>query len=246
MPGLPGRGTLNRQLSKTSRLLLFVLAGSALVQFASAAELPDPTRFEMDIQQFEAQDRISPPSTGAIVLTGSSSIARWNERAPRDLAPLTVIPRGFGGSVMNDLLYYLDRVVLHYQPRAVLIYEGDNDTGIAVPIPKEQILDQLSQIIARIHEALPDARIYLLSVKPSILRWGVWPQAQDVSAGYREFAARDPLVYYVDVATPFLNADGTVMRDVFVDDNLHHNELGTLIWASAIRAALMPQEARYE
>jgi hypothetical protein len=31
-----------------------------------------------------------------------------------------------------------------------------------------------------------------------------------------------------------------------VEDNLHLNDMGNLIWGAAIRAALMPQEARFE
>ena len=211
-----------------------------------ARQLPDPERFEDAILRFEEQDRLDPPPEGAIVLTGSSSIARWNDQAPAALAPLTVIPRGFGGSVMNDVLHYLDRVALKYRPRAILIYEGDNDTGSGNPIPTDMILDQLRQIIRRVHEELPDTRIYVLSVKPSVLRWGVWPIAEQVSAGYKEIADNDPLVYYVDVATPFLNNDGTVMTDVFVEDDLHFNDLGNAIWGATIKAALMPMEARHE
>ncbi len=223
--------------------VLFLLAFS----FRSyAQQLPNPGRFEGDIARFEVQDRANPPPEGAIVLTGSSSIARWNNQAPAVLAPLTVIPRGFGGSVMNDVLHYLDRVALTYKPRAILIYEGDNDTGSRNPIPKELILDQLAQIITKVHEELPETRIYVLSVKPSILRWGVWSEAQAVNAGYKAMADNDPLVYYVDVATPFLNSDGAVMDDIFVADNLHFNDLGNLIWGATIRAALMPIEARFE
>lgn len=224
---------------------LIVAAAFAPVA-ATAQELPDPQRFEDAILAFEEQDRIAPPPEGAIVLTGSSSIARWNDQAAEALAPLTVIPRGFGGSVMNDVLYYLDRVALAYKPRAILIYEGDNDTGGRDPIPDELILAQLQQIIDRVHEALPETRIYVLAVKPSVLRWLRWPVAQRVSEGYRAIAARDPLVYYVDVATPFLDGDGNVMTDVFVADNLHFNDLGNAIWGSVLKAALMPMEAREE
>ncbi|HSG64092.1 MAG TPA: GDSL-type esterase/lipase family protein [Gammaproteobacteria bacterium] len=225
---------------------LTLFAGAAWLGQASAQALPDPTRLEDAIRLFEAQDRIHAPPRSAIVLTGSSSIARWNGEAPAALAPLTVIPRGFGGSVMNDVLHYLDRVALAYEPRAILIYEGDNDTGAGTPIPNALILAQLEQIIARVHEVLPETRIYVLSVKPSVLRWGVWPVAQALSAGYREIADRDPLVHYVDVATPLLNDDGSVMMDIFIEDGLHLNDRGNAIWGATIKAALMPLEARYE
>jgi lysophospholipase L1-like esterase len=211
-----------------------------------AQDLPDSARFEDTIRAFEAQDRVNPPPKGAIVLTGSSSIARWNDQAPAALAPLTVIPRGFGGSIMHDVLHYLDRIALVYEPRAILIYEGDNDTGGASPISSATILGQLRQIIDRIHRALPETRIYVLSVKPSVLRRRAWPLAQEVSAGYKAIAESDPLVYYVDVATPFLSDDGTVRTDIFVSDDLHLNDLGNEIWGATIKTSLMPVEARFE
>lgn len=223
-------------------LLIFVLAGASAV----GQELPDPERFEDAILRFEALDRENPPPVDAIVLTGSSSIARWNDQAAEALAPLTVIPRGFGGSVMNDVLHYLDRVAIAYEPRAILIYEGDNDTGMSQPIPTETILDQLRRIIESVHMELPDTRIYVLSVKPSILRWNVWPRAREVSAGYRAIADDDPLVHYVDVATPLLNADGSLRPEIYVEDGLHLNDLGNSIWGTAIKNALMPVEAAFE
>ena len=238
---------------KVSRKLIRIIAPQyCLILWALLAaplygqELPDPERFEDAIRRFEAMDREIPPPDGAIVLTGSSSIARWNDRAAAALAPLTVIPRGFGGSVMNDVLHYLDRVAIAYRPRAILIYEGDNDTGSGNPIPTETILDQLRQIIGRVHADLPETRIYVLSVKPSILRWNVWPVAQEVNAGYRAIADADPLVYYVDVATPLLNADGTLRPELYVDDGLHLNDPGNSVWGASIKDALMPVEAGSE
>lgn len=227
-----------------SSLAAFLCAVAFSLQ-ATAQQLPDPTRFEEDIQKFEAQDRATPPPENAIVLTGSSSIKFWNEEAPADLAPLTVIPRGFGGSVMNDLLHYLDRVALTYQPRAILIYEGDNDTGRNF-IPNDTIMAQLEEMIGRIHAQLPQARIYLLSVKPSVLREESWPVALELNERYKVLAESDALVTYIDVATPFMKSDDTVMTDIFVEDNLHLNDKGYDIWASSVREVLMAHEAQYE
>lgn len=232
----------NKRLLSRLLLALTVLSVFSALQ---AQELPDPTRYEQSIRQFEEQDATTPPPANAIVLTGSSSIMYWNNDAPADLAPLTVIPRGFGGTVMNDLLHYLDRVVLKYKPRAVLIYEGDNDTG-RNNIPNDMIIAQLEEIISRLHAELPQARIYVLSVKPSVARAATWPTAQALNERYRALAEADPLVTYIDVATPFLQADGSVMTDIFVADNLHLNEKGYDIWAAAVREVLIEHEARYE
>lgn len=222
-------------------LVLMIWAVAAQTQ-----EYPDPKRFENEILAFEQLDKVSPPPADAIVLTGSSSIARWNAEAPAALAPLTVIARGFGGSTMHDLAYYLDRVALGYKPRAILIYEGDNDTAAEPPVPNNAIVADLKQIIARIHAQLPRTRIYVLSIKPSVLRRMHWAKAQKVNAAYRKIAAEDSLVYYVDVASFLLDKNRAVMTDIFIADDLHLNDLGNAIWGAAIKAGLMPMEARAE
>jgi len=225
-------------------VLLMLTTPLAQAQQTPYYELPDPTRFEEAIQRFEAMDRESPPPENAILLTGSSSIMFWNQQAPEDLAPLTVIPRGFGGSVLNDVLHYMDRVVLRYQPRAVLIYEGDNDTFRG--IPNNVIISQLEEAITRIHAELPQARVYVLSVKPSIAREDIWHVATALNEQYQQVAAGNPLVHYIDVATPFLHPDGSIRDDIFVDDMLHLNDAGYVLWAASIREVLMAHEAQYE
>ncbi|MDA1244883.1 MAG: GDSL-type esterase/lipase family protein [Proteobacteria bacterium] len=237
--------TLHYKLSV--RLLYAGLAASvfALLSLQALAQSAlDPTRFENRIKTFEAADHQNPPPKGAIVLTGSSSIALWNDQAQAALAPLTVISRGFGGSVMADVLHYIDRVAIAYEPRAIVIYGGDNDTAYGIPL--EVIVSQFEQTVAKIHKALPATRIYVLSVKPSVLRKEVWGNAVELNKRLQNVAHHDPLVYYVDVATSLLNDDGTVMTDIFVADNLHLNDLGNSIWGASIKAALMPREARHE
>ena len=107
-----------------------LLFGPVVIAQQDLARSIDPLRYTEAIEAFEEQDLVSPPPTGAIVITGSSSITRWNKAMQKDLAPLTVIPRGFGGSTMQDVLHFIDRLAIAYKPRAIVIYEGDNDTGL--------------------------------------------------------------------------------------------------------------------
>ena len=228
-------------------LIIVGLVYAAVSPVAGQATLRpiDPLRFEDAIRAFETEDQASRPPQGAIVITGSSSIRRWHPRIVEDLAPLTVIPRGFGGSTMTDVLHYLDRIVIAYRPRAVVLYEGDNDTGMFF-VPPETIVEQFEDIVTRIHAALPGTRIYVVSVKPSVLRRSVWGEAQRTNELLKDVVAANDLLTYVDVAGPFLDANGEVMTDIFVDDNLHLNGKGTRIWAATIRAVLMEGEAKYE
>src|SRR5687767_15921673 len=99
-------------------------------------------------------------------------MAGWHSTIKQDLAPLPVIPRGFGGSNMNDALHYVDRVVTRYRPRAVVIYEGDNDIGMG--IAPERVRDTFVKFVNSVHRQLPETRIYVISIKPSPKRWELW------------------------------------------------------------------------
>ena len=157
---------------KFSRKILILLSFAILAAPASAQRGADPTVWDGAMERFAEQDRMNPPPMGAILLTGSSSIARWNDQAAKALAPLTVIARGFGGSMMSDVVHHLYTVALKYKPRAILIYEGDNDTFYGVE--EKEIIGSLSKIVDKVHQELPDTRIYVMAVKPSTSRVGVW------------------------------------------------------------------------
>jgi lysophospholipase L1-like esterase len=204
----------------------------------------DPTRFESAIKSFEAGDQKSPPPQGAVLFAGSSSIRMWHPTLKKDMAPMTVIGRGFGGSTMNDLLYYADRIVIPYKPRAVVIYEGDNDTNNGVaPV---EVRDGFVHFAARIHAKLPNTRIYFLPIKPSVSRWKLWPKMNEANMLIKNLCETDKRLTYVDTATPILNAQGKPMADVFKKDNLHLNAKGYAIWSKVVMEVVGGKELQYE
>jgi lysophospholipase L1-like esterase len=228
-----------------------LLAGLLHIPYALKTEgqenppVIDPKRWEKAIQAFEAEDGMSPPPKGAIVGIGSSSMRLWHHTIQKDLSPLTIIPRGFGGSTMADARYYADRIVIPYKPRAVILYEGDNDIG-RFNLPPEQILEIFNGFVEKIHGSLPQTRIYVISIKPSIARWNFWPQMEEANRLLKKACASNALLTYIDVASPLLDSSNTPRKDIFLKDNLHLNEKGYQIWTDTIRSVLIPGEGQYE
>lgn len=217
------------------------LAGAAVVV---GAEYGDPAVFADELGRLEAGDGGRAVPAGAIVCAGSSSMRLWHPTLARDLAPLTVIPRGFGGSTMNDALHYLDRLVLRYRPRAVLLYEGDND--IAQGIAPERVADGFRTLVGRVHASLPEARIYYLSIKPSIARWKLWPRMQEANRLIGNQCAADKRLTYIDVATVLLGPDGRPRKELLEDDGLHLNRAGYQAWREVVRPVLLAGERAFE
>lgn len=218
-------------------------AAPAAVAAPSGKAWPKPERFEAELAKLEAADR-APVPKGAIVAIGSSSMRGWHKSIREDLAPLTVVPRGFGGSNMNDALFWTDRLVLAHKPRAVMLYEGDND--IAGGHTPEEFLGKVKEFVAEIHDAAPKTRIYVLAIKPSPSRWKHWPEMQRANAMLKELCESDKRLTFIDVATPMLKADGTPKDDIYLNDRLHMNPQGYALWTEAVRPVLMEKEARHE
>ena len=108
---------------------------SSLLLVLAALPAAAQDRWEKDIAAFEAADQVTPPPKGEILFVGSSTIRLWDLKA--SFPDLKTINRGFGGSEMQDTTRYVDRIVVPYSPRIVVVYAGDNDI---MGTPSEQIV----------------------------------------------------------------------------------------------------------
>ena len=210
----------------------------------SGKEYRSPGRFEEVIKRFETGDVENPPPKGAIVCVGSSSMRGWHATIEDDLAPLTIIRRGFGGSNMNGLLHYADRIVLPYRPRAIVVYEGDND--VAQEIVPRKIADTFHAFVTMVHKELPMCRIYFLSIKPSIRRWNLWTKMEEANSLIATECASDERLAYVDVAAGMLDDEGKPRKDIFKKDNLHMTSAGYVIWKNILAPVLVEAELQFE
>ena len=207
-----------------------------LISFlAWAQNSPGPQRFEDTVIEYEEHDKENGFPDGAVLFVGSSSVRMWKS-IDEDLPQVTAVNRGFGGSQFSDLLYYLDRLVTCYQPSKIFIYEGDND--ISSGKKTKEILSDAKQVRQGIAASLPGIPVYFISAKPSVARWKLRKKYQQLNSKLAIYASKTPNTGFVNVWDPALDENGEVLKDIFLEDNLHMNEKGYAIWKKAIEPFL--------
>ncbi len=239
--------TTLRQFRVPSILFTFLFVACTNIQLLPnpGLEASDPlTRpidqiqyWEDDIALFEAADIQSPPPKDAIVFIGSSSIVFW-ATLKRDMAPLDIIQRGFGGSKIYEALHYADRIVWPYEPRAIVMFSGSND--LAEPLPKspDDVVQGFIDFVVETREQLPGVDIHYISITPTRARWPMQPLVAETNSRIAEICARDEKLFFIDTAVLTMK-DGAPLDALFRDDGLHLNEAGYAVWTDLIRPHLL-------
>lgn len=230
---------MNRLNAVLGLALAALLAACATAPQPSRASDTAPPRipeqvsnadWEQDMQRFEAADAQTPPPRGAVLFIGSSSIRYWDTLA-QDFPGVPVINRGFGGSELRDSTWYADRIIVPYAPRQILLYAGDNDLN-AGRTP-QQLRDDFRAFVQRVRRDLPGVRIGYISTKPSPSRANLLDAQRQANALVKAEAERLG-ADYIDIFTPMLDASGQPDGALFIDDRLHMNRAGYIIWQRAI------------
>jgi lysophospholipase L1-like esterase len=129
--------------------------------------------------------------------------------------------------------------VVPYQPRAVVLYAGDNDLDESTGKSAADVARDFQALVALVHGAVPDARIYYLAIKPSRMRWARWPEQAKANAEIAALCARDPRLAFLDIATPMLATSEPPARELFRLDGLHLSERGYALWKSVVKPRLL-------
>lgn len=205
-------------------LALFMAFTGAVV--APEASAKTPVGFwEKSLRAFRSYDAKN-PTKGGVVFVGSSSIRRWS--IARAFPSLPAVNRGLGGAHIDDVIGYVELLVLSRAPKVIVFYAGENDIGAgATP---ERILDDYRTFAGLVHARLPATTIVFLSIKPSPVLRHAWPRAREANRLVEAFSASDARLRYVDVASPMLGPTGKPRRELFVKDGLHMNDAGYRLW----------------
>ncbi len=195
-------------------------------------------KWEPEIRAFETADATNPPPRNGILFIGSSSIRLWKTLA-EDFKGYPVINRGFGGSEMADSLQFVDRIVLPYHPKQIVVYAGDND--LAAGKTPDHVSADFQAFVRKVHGAQPQTRVAYISIKPSPSRWNLADKMRTANGLIAAFTRPDPRLTFIDVFTPMLGPDGKPRPELFQSDNLHMTRSGYELWTSIVRPVLEKQ-----
>lgn len=221
--------------------LVLVLAVGGVVlwwKLAGSEAMSKASFWESEIVAFEEADANDFPEPGAILFTGSSSVRLWDS-LERDMAPLRVLNRGFGGAHMAHVVQFADRIITPYAPRALVVYVGDNDIGFGKS--PAVVAADFRALVEKVRAEQPSLPIYYLTIKASRLRWALWPTMDEANQRIAAFAATDPAIHVIDVSTPMveLGEGEAPPASLFLLDGLHLSEEGYALWTEIVRARLL-------
>ena len=217
-------------------LVGILLWTAALAQTTRPAH--DPKVWEDEIKKFEAADKKKMPPEGAVLFVGSSSIRFW--KTAQAFPNVATINRGFGGSFGSDSVYYFDRIVLPYKPRMIVFYGGEND--IAGGVSAEDAAKGILDFTSLVEKKLPDTKLIIIGMKPSILRWKLIGPIRKGNSIVRAAVDGKPNVTYVDVEHVILGEDGKPKKELFRPDGLHLNDKGYEIWNRLLSDYVKPPQ----
>jgi lysophospholipase L1-like esterase len=235
LSALVERGTEEIRAMTKKALLCASAVLLTLVAWAPAADKSASQKWEKEIQAFEAADKKNPPPEGAVLFIGSSGFRLWKTLA-QDFPDYKVINRGFGGSQAADSVYFADRIVIPYKPRLIVFRAGGNDlTAGKTP---EQVAADYKAFVAKVRSKLPDTRIAILSITPSIARWKNFDRETKANQLIKAIVAEGKNLAYIDAVGAMLGPDGKPRPELYAKDRLHNSPEGYKLWTSIIEPHL--------
>lgn len=208
-----------------------VMVASVLFCAAETSTLPKKQKYVADVAKLAAAPA---PAPGGILLVGSSIFRKWASYV-EDFAPLPVTNRGFGGSRTADQLFFFDQIVPSSNASIVVWYCGSNDVNGKKPT--EEIIKNTKEWIKRAQEALPQARILLVSVirAPQKREEGKLPPVDEVNKGLLALAGSIKGVTYADVNPAMETPAGEAVSECYLSDKLHLTAEGYRRIASVLK-----------
>lgn len=237
-----------RKFNKPRRRFSLILHCSLFIPHVAALavlllprlSIADPAKWEKDMQAFELKERENPSRPGGVVFAGSSTIRRWD--LEKSFPGKGYINRGFGGSQIEDSVFYADRFLAPLAPSVLVFFAGGNDLN-AGKTP-ERVFADFKRLDEKLHAKLPTLRILYMSTNPSVKRRQQMAEQRKLNELIKDYCSKNPLLTYVHTFDALLDSSGQPLAANHVADMLHLNDTGYAIVNKIIGPVIEAQYAQ--
>ncbi|EOR95524.1 hypothetical protein ADIARSV_1343 [Arcticibacter svalbardensis MN12-7] len=195
-----------------------------------------PHNFWEDIQTIKKYDQIYQVPENPILFVGSSSIRKWDDLQVV-FGKYNVINRGVGGTVIDDIAFYIDDLIFAYKPRQIVLYVGENDLPAENKTP-DTILNKTITLYKLIRTKLPDVPLIYIAMKPSPSRDKYLEKCIKTNSLIKGYFEKEKNVTFVDIV-PLMLKNGKPRPELFQTDMLHMKPNGYAVWENAIEPHLL-------
>lgn len=229
-------------VSTTIVLMAVIILVSILYITKPASGIDDWSYYDKKVQSFSTQN--ANLSSGQIVFIGDSITDLYPLDTYYSDLSLATYNRGIAGDVTQGVIDRLQVSLFDIAPQKIVLMIGIND--INGGRSAEYIVGNYNIILSTIHEHLPSAQVYCMSILPMGNKITEYVQI-DINARNEKVVqintdiADLASVYsyeYVDLHSHVLD-ENNLLKSELTDDGIHLNASGFSIWTDVLKPRLV-------
>ena len=143
---------------------------------------------------------------------------------------------GIGGTTFADWEYFIQDLIVPYNPKKIFISLGGNDLTQGQTV--DEVLTHFQNFASKVHTVLPNVKIYVSALchTPACVAFKDLENA--VNVGFYEFVKNHDYVIILPLDKAFKTC-GIPIGDLVVGDKIHLNRKGYDVWGKTAIAKLI-------
>lgn len=179
--------------------------------------------FESDVRALEFRISQTEKRANPVAFYGSSSFTLWHN-LNRSLNQQDILNLGFSAATIEACIYYFERLVLPQNPKAIVLYAGDNDLGNRKSSNKA--IELYIALLEKIDQHFTGIPVAIVGIKPSLARQAFMADIQQTNDMLARLAKTRPNTQFIDFYQAVVDESGQPDPNLFDSDSLHLNEKG--------------------
>jgi beta-glucosidase len=176
-----------------------------------------------------------------VLLVGDSITIQWGDSWKKHFPDLKAINIGIGGDKTQNVLWRLDHGgVDGLQPKVIVLMIGNNNMFFTPETGIEPAAKGIEMCVKNLRDKFPKTSIIVAKILPAHQPGNrFYEDIKKTNAAFDTLKVEsDTKLRVLDLWDDFVNADGTLKKDLFTSDNIHLTPLGYATYAAKLKPLL--------